>query len=128
MSEHPGIARFRAEHERLGGTGRIVTLPDSVHTAALAAEALGCEVRVTDGVAVGVSLGAKVGDDDGVSLGSEVGDDDGVSLGCQVGVAVGRTVGSALGTCQEFWYRVVVVGGDGAAVAQDEPREVDRHS
>ncbi|WP_300388968.1 YbaK/EbsC family protein [uncultured Nocardioides sp.] len=44
MSEHPGIARFRAEHERLGGTGRIVTLPDSVHTAALAAEALGCEV------------------------------------------------------------------------------------
>lgn len=44
MSEHPGIARFRAEHERLGGTGRIVTLPDSVHTAALAAEALGCDV------------------------------------------------------------------------------------
>lgn len=44
MSEHPGIARFRAEHERLRGTGRIVTLPDSVHTAALAAEALGCEV------------------------------------------------------------------------------------
>lgn len=44
MSEHPGIARFRAEHERLGGAGRIVTLPDSVHTAALAAEALGCEV------------------------------------------------------------------------------------
>ena len=44
MSEHPGIARFRAEHERLGGTGRIVTLPDSVHTAALAAESLGCEV------------------------------------------------------------------------------------
>ena len=44
MSEHPGIAGFRAEHERLGGTGRIVTLPDSVHTAALAAEALGCEV------------------------------------------------------------------------------------
>ena len=43
MSEHPGIARFRAEHERLGGSGRIVTLPDSVHTAALAAEALGCE-------------------------------------------------------------------------------------
>ena len=44
MSEHPGIARFRAEHERLGGSGRVVTLPDSVHTAALAAEALGCEV------------------------------------------------------------------------------------
>ena len=28
----------------LGGTGDIVILPDSVHTAALAAEALGCEV------------------------------------------------------------------------------------
>ena len=42
--EHPSIATFRAEHARLGGTGRIVTLPDSVHTAALAAEALGCEV------------------------------------------------------------------------------------
>ena len=27
-----------------GGTGEIVVLPDSVHTAALAAEALGCEV------------------------------------------------------------------------------------
>lgn len=42
--EHPGIARFRAEHQRLGGTGRVVVLPDAVHTAALAAEALGCEV------------------------------------------------------------------------------------
>ena len=44
MSEHPSIARFRAELEARGGTGRIVVLPDSVHTAALAAEALGCEV------------------------------------------------------------------------------------
>lgn len=45
MSTEPvGIARFRAVHARLGGTGRIVTLPASVHTAALAAEALGCEV------------------------------------------------------------------------------------
>lgn len=43
-SEHPSIARFREEHARLGGTGEIVILPDSVHTAALAAEALGCEV------------------------------------------------------------------------------------
>ncbi|WP_205474655.1 YbaK/EbsC family protein [Nocardioides sp. SYSU D00038] len=43
-SEHPAIARFREEHQRRGGTGRIVVLPDSVHTAALAAEALGCEV------------------------------------------------------------------------------------
>ncbi len=43
-AEHSSIAAFRAEHHRLGGTGRIVTLPDSVHTAALAAEALGCPV------------------------------------------------------------------------------------
>ncbi|MEO7351657.1 MAG: YbaK/EbsC family protein [Marmoricola sp.] len=42
--EHPAIARFRAELERRGGTGRIVVLPDSVHTARLAADALGCEV------------------------------------------------------------------------------------
>lgn len=41
---HPGIARFRAEHRRRGGTGRVVVLPDAVHTAALAAEALGCPV------------------------------------------------------------------------------------
>jgi prolyl-tRNA editing enzyme YbaK/EbsC (Cys-tRNA(Pro) deacylase) len=43
-AEHPSIIRFREAHERLGGTGEIVILPDSVHTAALAAEALGCEV------------------------------------------------------------------------------------
>ena len=43
-TEHPSITRFREEHTRLGGTGEIVILPDSVHTAALAAEALGCEV------------------------------------------------------------------------------------
>ncbi len=42
--DHPSITRFREEHERRGGTGEIVILPDSVHTAALAAEALGCEV------------------------------------------------------------------------------------
>ncbi|HET6652161.1 MAG TPA: YbaK/EbsC family protein [Nocardioides sp.] len=42
--EHPAIAHFRSELERRGGTGRIVVLPGSVHTAALAAEALGCEV------------------------------------------------------------------------------------
>jgi len=42
--EHPSIARFRHDLEARGGTGRIVVLPDSVHTAALAAEALGCEV------------------------------------------------------------------------------------
>ncbi|TQK70658.1 MULTISPECIES: YbaK/EbsC family protein [unclassified Nocardioides] len=43
-AEHPSITRFRDEHQRRGGTGQIVILPDSVHTAALAAEALGCEV------------------------------------------------------------------------------------
>lgn len=43
-TEHPGISRFRDEHLRLGGAGEVVILPDSVHTAALAAEALGCEV------------------------------------------------------------------------------------
>ncbi len=43
-AEHPTITRFRAEHARLGGTGEVVILPDSVHTAALAAEALGCQV------------------------------------------------------------------------------------
>lgn len=43
-SEHPSITRFRADHARRGGTGEIVILPDAVHTAALAAEALGCEV------------------------------------------------------------------------------------
>jgi len=43
-SEHPSIAHFRSTLAVLGGTGRIVVLPDSVHTAVLAAEALGCEV------------------------------------------------------------------------------------
>lgn len=42
--EHPAIARFRAEHSLRGGGGEIVTLPESVHTATLAAQALGCEV------------------------------------------------------------------------------------
>src|SRR5215217_1111684 len=44
MSEHASISRFRTELTSRGGAGRIVVLPDSVHTAALAAEALGCEV------------------------------------------------------------------------------------
>ncbi len=43
-SEHPSITSFRAELDRRGGTGEVVILPDSVHTAVLAAEALGCEV------------------------------------------------------------------------------------
>jgi len=42
--DHPSITRFREEHQRRGGAGEIVILPDSVHTAALAADALGCEV------------------------------------------------------------------------------------
>src|ERR1700712_4272246 len=42
--EHASIGIFRGELEAKGGTGRIVVLPDSVHTAVLAAEALGCEV------------------------------------------------------------------------------------
>jgi prolyl-tRNA editing enzyme YbaK/EbsC (Cys-tRNA(Pro) deacylase) len=41
--QHPMVARFRAEHARLGGRGEIVILPDSVHTAERAAAALGCE-------------------------------------------------------------------------------------
>lgn len=43
-SEHPSITSFRAALERLGGSGHVVILPDSVHTAVLAADALGCEV------------------------------------------------------------------------------------
>jgi prolyl-tRNA editing enzyme YbaK/EbsC (Cys-tRNA(Pro) deacylase) len=43
-TEHPTITRFREAHARLGGTGEIRILPDSAHTAALAAAALGCEV------------------------------------------------------------------------------------
>jgi prolyl-tRNA editing enzyme YbaK/EbsC (Cys-tRNA(Pro) deacylase) len=43
-TEHPSISRFRDELATRGGTGRVVVLPDSVHTAALAAEALGCDV------------------------------------------------------------------------------------
>ena len=43
-TEHASVTRFRAELAKRGGTGRIVVLPDSVHTAQLAADALGCEV------------------------------------------------------------------------------------
>ena len=42
--EHRSVARFREELRSRGGTGRIVVLPDAVHTAQLAADALGCEV------------------------------------------------------------------------------------
>jgi prolyl-tRNA editing enzyme YbaK/EbsC (Cys-tRNA(Pro) deacylase) len=44
VAQHPSVRTFRAAWEEAGGSGRIVVLPDSVHTAALAAEALGCEV------------------------------------------------------------------------------------
>lgn len=43
-SEHPSIEHFRAEWRHRGGTGEIVVLDEGVHTAALAAAALGCEV------------------------------------------------------------------------------------
>ena len=43
-SEHPAVTSFRDELRRRGGTGDVVILPDSVHTAPLAAEALDCEV------------------------------------------------------------------------------------
>ncbi len=43
-AEHAAVTRFKQAHSAAGGGGRVVILPDSVHTAALAAEALGCEV------------------------------------------------------------------------------------
>jgi prolyl-tRNA editing enzyme YbaK/EbsC (Cys-tRNA(Pro) deacylase) len=42
--EPAAVTRFKEAHSAQGGGGRVVILPDSVHTAALAAEALGCEV------------------------------------------------------------------------------------
>jgi len=59
-TEHAGITRFREEHARRRGTGEIVVLPESVHTAALAAEALGCEV--------GAIVNSLVFDDNGSPL------------------------------------------------------------
>ena len=44
LPAHPGRAAFRAAWTAAGGTGRIVVLPDTVHTAVLAAAALECEV------------------------------------------------------------------------------------
>lgn len=43
-AEPIAVTRFRATLAARGGTGEVVVLPDSVHTAALAAQALGCEV------------------------------------------------------------------------------------
>jgi prolyl-tRNA editing enzyme YbaK/EbsC (Cys-tRNA(Pro) deacylase) len=66
MSEHAAIARFRAELEARGGTGRIVVLPDSVHTAQLAADALGCEVgAIANSLLFTVPNGGSTGDGDG---------------------------------------------------------------
>lgn len=62
-AEHPAIARFRTTLTGLGAAGRIVVLPESVHTAALAAEALGCEVG-----AIANSLLFKATDSTGVDL------------------------------------------------------------
>jgi prolyl-tRNA editing enzyme YbaK/EbsC (Cys-tRNA(Pro) deacylase) len=42
--EPAAVTRFKEAHRAAGGVGRVVILPDSVHTAVLAAEALGCEV------------------------------------------------------------------------------------
>jgi prolyl-tRNA editing enzyme YbaK/EbsC (Cys-tRNA(Pro) deacylase) len=42
--EPAAVIRFKEAHSARGGGGRIVILPDRVHTAVLAAEALGCEV------------------------------------------------------------------------------------
>jgi prolyl-tRNA editing enzyme YbaK/EbsC (Cys-tRNA(Pro) deacylase) len=43
-AEHPSVADFRNALSAAGGTGRVVVLPAAVHTAQLAADALGCEV------------------------------------------------------------------------------------
>lgn len=43
-AQHPSVAAFRAAHAQRGGRGEIRVLPDGVHTAALAAAALGCDV------------------------------------------------------------------------------------
>ena len=42
--EPAAVTRFKQAHSAAGGGGRVVILPDTVHTAVLAAEALGCEV------------------------------------------------------------------------------------
>lgn len=44
VSEHPSVARFAAAWAAAVGEVDVVALPESVHTAALAAQALGCEV------------------------------------------------------------------------------------
>src|SRR5689334_12898167 len=61
--EHPSIAHFRSTWTGLGGTGRIVVLPDSVHTAALAAQALGCEVGAIANSLLFAAPDGEAGDD-----------------------------------------------------------------
>lgn len=71
MSEHAAITRFRAELTRRAGTGRIVVLPDSVHTAKLAAEALGCEVgAIANSLLFAVPTGEGHGDGGGTDDGA----------------------------------------------------------
>jgi len=43
-TDHPSIRRVRDRLAELGATGEVRVLPDSVRTAAAAAQALGCEV------------------------------------------------------------------------------------
>jgi prolyl-tRNA editing enzyme YbaK/EbsC (Cys-tRNA(Pro) deacylase) len=43
--EPAAVIRFKEAHSARGGGGRVVILPDTVHTAVLAAEALGCEAN-----------------------------------------------------------------------------------
>jgi prolyl-tRNA editing enzyme YbaK/EbsC (Cys-tRNA(Pro) deacylase) len=43
-AEPAAVTRFKEAHTAAGGGGRVVILPDSLHTAVPAAEALGCEV------------------------------------------------------------------------------------
>ena len=43
-AEHPSVVDFREALRSAGGTGEIVVLPAAVHTAQLAADALGCQV------------------------------------------------------------------------------------
>ncbi|MBS43176.1 MAG: aminoacyl-tRNA deacylase [Nocardioides sp.] len=57
---HPSVVRFRDEHARRGGHGEVVVLPDAVHTAALAADALGCEVGAIANSLVFDAAGAPV--------------------------------------------------------------------
>lgn len=62
-AEHPSIGRFRQAWTTAAGPVEVVLLPESVHTAALAAAALGCQVG-----AIANSLLFDAGDDGPVLL------------------------------------------------------------